>query len=220
MSPALEQPDPTGAPAASLSASGMWSLSQRDRQALTRVVGAFLLTRLLLYVAGAIAIRMAPLHAGPRAEASLGKNLSLVPWAGWDAGWYLSIAERGYWFDPHGPSNVAFFPLLPLLIKRSGARSRATSSSPDSSLPTWRRWARSWLSGAGCERKQGPVAAEQAVLWLLVYPFSFFLHAIYAESLFFLLATLALDASARGRAAGGGTLGCAWPRPRVRWASC
>src|SRR5262249_59843727 len=45
----------------------------------------------------------------------------------------------------------------------------------------------------------GPGAAEQAALWLLVYPFSFYFHSIYAESLFFLLATLALDASARGQ---------------------
>jgi len=45
----------------------------------------------------------------------------------------------------------------------------------------------------------GHAAAERAVLWLLVYPFSFFLHSIYAESLFFLLVTLALYANARGQ---------------------
>ena len=114
ISPALETPI-QGAPDV-VFRFRTWSLSPRDRQALTRVVGAFLLTRLLLYVVGAVTIRMVPLHAGPRGEASLGKNLSLVPWVGWDAGWYLSIVEHGYSFDPHGPSNVAFFPLLPLLI--------------------------------------------------------------------------------------------------------
>ncbi len=184
----------------------MWSLSPRDRQALTRVVGAFLLTRLLLYVVGAVAIRMVPLHAGPRAEASLGKNLSLVPWVGWDAGWYLSIAERGYWFDPHGPSNVAFFPLLPLLIKTVAILTGnvvvagllvANLAALGAILALW-RWVRA---------EAGPVAGEQAVLWLLVYPFSFFFHSIYAESLFFLLATLALDASARGQRLAAGLWG-------------
>ena len=45
------------------------------------------------------------------------------------------------------------------------------------------------------------------MLWLLVYPFSFFFHSIYAESLFFLLATLALDASARGQRLAAGLWG-------------
>ena len=90
------------------------------------ILGAFLLTRLLLYVTGALAVRMAPPNSWPRIT-SLGKNFSLVPWAGWDSGWYLSIAERGYWFDPHGASNVAFFPLFPLL-SAEWPRSRATTS--------------------------------------------------------------------------------------------
>lgn len=35
----------------------------------------------------------------------------------WDADWYLNIAENGYRYDPHGQSTVAFYPLLPLLIR-------------------------------------------------------------------------------------------------------
>ena len=194
-----------------------WTLSQGDRQALTRVVGAFLLTRLLLYVVGAIAIRMVP--AGPSAEASLGRNLSLVPWVWWDAVWYLSIAERGYWFDPHGPSNVAFFPLLPLLIKGVALLTGnvvvagllvSNLAALGAILALW-RWVRA---------EAGPVAAEQAVLWLLVYPFSFFFHSIYAESLFFLLATLALEREARAGSDWRRDSGLAWPRPPVPWASC
>ena len=41
----------------------------------------------------------------------------------------------------------------------------------------------------------------------MVYPFSLFLHSIYAESLFFLLATLALEASARERRLAAGLWG-------------
>jgi Gpi18-like mannosyltransferase len=161
-------------------------------------VTAFLLTRLALYVTAAIAIRLLPPHAGPGPEAYLGKNLSLAAWARWDAGWYLSIAERGYWFNPEGASSVAFFPLLPLLMKGLGAVTGNYAAAGllitnlaalGAVLALW-RWVRA---------EAGPAAAERAALWLLVYPFSFYFHSIYAESLFFLLATLALDASARGQ---------------------
>lgn len=32
----------------------------------------------------------------------------------WDGGWYKSVAERGYYYQPHQNSNVAFFPAYPL----------------------------------------------------------------------------------------------------------
>jgi membrane-bound metal-dependent hydrolase YbcI (DUF457 family) len=178
------------------SPSRVLSLSSGGRRALSRVVGAFLLTRLLLYVTAAIAIRLLPPHPGSRAAAYLGKNLSLAALARWDAGWYLSIAERGYWYDPHGASSVAFFPLLPLLIKGLGVFTGnqvsaglliANLAALGAVLALY-HWVR---------MEAGQAAAERAVLWLLVYPFSFYLHSIYAESLFFLLATLALYASAR-----------------------
>jgi len=35
----------------------------------------------------------------------------------WDAGWYLEIARDGYRYEPGVPSNAAFFPLYPLLIR-------------------------------------------------------------------------------------------------------
>jgi Gpi18-like mannosyltransferase len=161
-------------------------------------VTAFLLTRLALYVTAAIAIRLLPPHAGPGPEAYLGKNLSLAAWARWDAGWYLSIAERGYWFDPQGASSVAFFPLLPLLIKGLGSLTGNYAAAGllitnlaalGAVLALW-RWVRA---------EAGPAAGERAALWILVYPFSFYFHSIYAESIFFLLAALTLDANARGQ---------------------
>lgn len=189
-----------------VSGSPMWCLSPRDRRALIGVVGAFLLTRFLLYVTGALATRMLRPYPGAQAEGFLGRNPSLVAWVRWDAAWYLSIAEHGYSFDPLGPSNVAFFPLLPLLIKGVAALTGnaiiagllvANLAALGAVLALW-RWVRAEAS---------PAAADRAVLWLLVYPFSFYLHSIYAESLFFLLATLALDASARGRRMAAGLWG-------------
>ena len=156
------------------------SLSSQERGALIRVVSAFLLTRMVLYVTGAIAIRMLPPNSALPAEAFLGKNFSLVGLVRWDAGWYLSIAERGYWFDPQRSSNVAFFPLFPLLIKVVALLTGnvvvagllvANVAALGATVALW-RWVRA---------EAGPAAAESSVLWRLVYPFSFFLHSIYAE---------------------------------------
>ena len=171
--------------------------SFRDRGALVRVVAAFVLTRLALYVAGAIAIRVIPVQAEARVP-WLGKNLSLAAWVRWDAGWYTSIVERGYWFDPQGPSNVAFFPLFPLLVKVVTlvlgnpvvAGLLVANLAALGAVLALRRWVRT---------EAGPAAADRAALWLLVYPYSMFLHTIYAESLFFLLVVLALDANRRGQ---------------------
>ncbi len=183
-----------------------WGLSRRDQRTLGRVLSVFLLTRLLLYVTGAIAIRMAPSNSWARVAESLGKNFSLVPWAGWDSSWYLSIAQRGYWFDPSGPSSVAFFPLFPLLVRGVAALTRnyvvagllvANLAALGAVLVLWR-----WVC-----REAGSAAAERAAVWLMVYPFSFFFHSIYAESLFFLLATLCLEASARERRLAAGLWG-------------
>jgi len=35
----------------------------------------------------------------------------------WDGGWYESIAGSSYYFSHSAQSNVAFFPLYPLLVK-------------------------------------------------------------------------------------------------------
>ena len=38
----------------------------------------------------------------------------------WDTGWYLSILENGYEFNPNSQSNSAFFPLFPFFWKFLG----------------------------------------------------------------------------------------------------
>ena len=78
------------------------------------------------------------------------------------------IAERGYWFNPEGASSVAFFPLLPLLMKGLGAVTGNYAAAGllitnlaalGAVLALW-RWVRA---------EAGPAAAERAALWLLVY---------------------------------------------------
>jgi hypothetical protein len=55
--------------------------------------------------------------------------------------------------------------------------------------------------------RAGLHAAERAVLWLVVFPYSFFFYTIYSEGLYFLLCTLALRAADRQRWAHAGIWG-------------
>jgi Gpi18-like mannosyltransferase len=175
-----------------------WVSASDERQGLARILGYLVLTRLVLFVVAASAIRILPADLEPRSRAYLGRNLSLATWLRWDAWWYLSIVEQGYWYDSQGKSNVAFFPLFPGLIKALAAVTGnpvavgflVTNAAAVAGVVVFWRWVR---AQAGAE------AAERAVLWLLVYPFSFFFHTLYAEALFFLLATLALFAAWRER---------------------
>jgi len=74
----------------------------------------FLVWRIFLEVAGRLFLisSSAPAIIGPSAE-----HMALPIWARWDSMWYLSIVEKGYSYLPNVQSNVAFFPVYPLLWK-------------------------------------------------------------------------------------------------------
>ena len=116
----------------------------------------------------------------------------LNPWAHWDGVWFLRIAANGY-ADPHSP---AFFPFYPVVVRGVG----------------WLLGGRAELGGivlslvvfAGCSAllfalvsaDLGPGIALLSVVYLALFPTSFFLQAIYSEGLFVLL-TLACFLFAR-----------------------
>ncbi len=174
-----------------------------ERRSLLRV-GAYLVsTRVILWVVVWSAVRMRHPHLHPSALRELGPGSAIVGWLRWDVWWYVSIVEQGYSFDPRNASNVAFWPGLPVLVALlrpvlgSAAIAGlvvANASFVAAVLVVW-----SWV-----RERAGPVAAERAAIWLLLYPLSFFFNTVYAEGLFFLLCTLALRSADRGqwRAAG------------------
>ncbi len=171
--------------------------------ALARILWYFALTRLTLFIVAASAMRFQG-RARPPAEVYLPKNLA--GWVQWDAWWYLSVVERGYWFDPQGQSNVAFFPLFPLLIKGVAflVGSPVVAGLVVANVAALGAVIAFW---AWVRAEAGAEAAESAVRWLLVFPFSFFFHSIYGESLFFLLTTLAFLAVGRQRWSAAGLWG-------------
>jgi hypothetical protein len=115
----------------------------------------------------------------------------------WDTGFYLSIADEGYRYEGVRLPSVAFFPLLPLLI-------RAVASLVGDSMAAGLIVTNAALLGATIllywlvEEEWSAPVADRAVWYLLVFPTAFFGSAIYSESVFLLCAIGALYLSRKG----------------------
>jgi hypothetical protein len=126
----------------------------------------------------------------------------IAPGARWDSVWYLQIANQGYF----NPGSTNFFPLYPLLIGIGsdifgqpllvGIAISVTSMFV--ALTVLYRLALLDLD----ER-----AARLTIVLVSLYPMSFFLSAVYAESLFLALSVSALYAARRERWALAGLFG-------------
>jgi len=124
-----------------------------------------------------------------------------APAARWDSVWYLGIAGDGY----GAPGRPAFFPLYPLLMRAGGwvLGSRLVAGALISmvclviALAVLHELTRLEL-GAG--------AARWTMIALALSPVSFFLSAVYSESLFLALSGGALLSARRGRWWGAGVL--------------
>jgi hypothetical protein len=109
-------------------------------------------------------------------------------WSRWDAGWYLSIARDGYEFTPGKPSRTAFFPLYPMLMR--GVHSCLGSKTHASILLAGLLVSNLALIGALCylylltRLEFDEATAARAVLYVLVFPMTFFFSAVYSESVF------------------------------------
>lgn len=72
---------------------------------------------LIAYLSGIVVEVNSDFGQQPNPLASIG-NLLFRSWIHWDSGWYLSIAENGYFFrGTEEQSSVAFFPLFPLAMR-------------------------------------------------------------------------------------------------------
>jgi hypothetical protein len=116
----------------------------------------------------------------------------------WDAAWYRSIAFEGY-IHHGGASNVAFFPLYPLLVRG------AAYLVPDRCLASWAvsqgalLLALAGLYRLSRARLGDDEDARWTVILLLAWPFAFFYAATYTEALFLCLAVWAFHFAERRR---------------------
>ncbi|MBD0329380.1 MAG: glycosyltransferase family 39 protein [Thermoleophilia bacterium] len=122
--------------------------------------------------------------------------------ARWDAVWFLSIASDGYTIE----KEAAFFPLYPLLVYALGGVVRSplvagvlvSLAAGGVAAVVLAKIARPLLGERG---------ARDAVLYLALFPLSFFFTAVYSDGLFVALATGAFLAALRNRPWLAGVLG-------------
>ena len=143
----------------------------------------------------------------PRFEGTGNQWLTSQPWLNiwsiWDSRWYLSIARDGYSYSGIQESNAAFAPGLPLLMRAVCDALRRADD--DAYL----------IAGFVITNVALVVAlaylvrlvhldfdhatATRTVLYLLVFPSSFFLSAVYPHSLFLALAIMSFYYARQGR---------------------
>ncbi|MDP9274592.1 MAG: hypothetical protein M3O99_03215, partial [Chloroflexota bacterium] len=155
------------------------------------VIVPFLLTRALVVAVALAATAFVPLSAVCR-NACHASSIPLLDVASrWDADPYLVIARDGYHAD--APSHVAYFPLYPFLMRIAaglfgGDDAYLAAGVVISNLALFAAVA--YFARSVMLDHDTPTATRSAV-YLLVFPTTVFLSAVYAESLFLALAIAA-----------------------------
>lgn len=107
----------------------------------------------------------------------------------WDSDSFLSIAHTGYSYDASGKSglsNIAFFPLYPILIKIFG------SILANFQLAGFLLSSLSAVLACGVlyklvQKYHVTSSPTLAVMFMLIFPTAFFLNGVYSEALFLFL---------------------------------
>ncbi|MEP6802458.1 MAG: mannosyltransferase family protein [Acidobacteriota bacterium] len=148
---------------------------------------------------GTIARTVLPIEH--RLEWEIPLELRAPLFAKFDSGWYLSIIEWGYGPPPRPgqPSSHAFFPLYPWTAKILH-HTFAIEGFHSGMLVAYvcLFLAMPLFLREGRERR-GETGAWRSVVFLLLFPTSFFLASMYAESMFFLFALLAFRDTRAGK---------------------
>jgi len=170
------------------------------RRALFAAVGS----RVLIFAAAFVAATLIGAQGLPvgwrfplRAEVFHGWLGALLnPWAHWDGVWYIKIATSGY-ADADG--STAFFPLFPMLLRYVGVvlDGNLLVTGILVSLACYAGCV--WLLYRLVRSDFDDATASRAVIYLAVGPLSFFLQAVYTESLFLFLSLACFVFAREGR---------------------
>lgn len=174
----------------------MITQSQRPTPWLTQeVLLPFLVTRLGILLIALWAVSNLP--ANP--EYPFGPHPGLELWTHWDGNYYLTIARDGYSYTPGVMSNVAFLPLYSLLLRIVTGFSHSTPVLIVAGilLSHLLTLAALILLYQLVAARFTPDMARWAVWSLLLFPTSYYLSMVYAESLFLLLTVGAFAAATR-----------------------
>jgi hypothetical protein len=174
------------------------SLKDKLKSILFPVILPLLVVRLLLTVVGiATAYLLLPLinrqqPIVPDAQASHLPDMLVFMWSHFDSGFYISIAQGGYWSAStlHSQSNWGFFPFYPLVIRVLAApfgSSLFTYNLVGLIVSNLAAFVAAFYLYALTAREFNPAIAARAVYYLALFPMGFYLFAIYPESLFLAL---------------------------------
>ena len=175
---------------------------ERIRRGLRYCLGVFVGMRVGLSVLALAGVALLPtlepvgVPGWPAQETTQGWHNLVTAWERFDALWFLRIAESGYRLTDQ---SAVFFPGYPLTIRFFssilGGHPLAAGLLV-SHLATFGSMVLLYFLSAS---EWGERVARRAVLYLAVFPTSFFLLAPYSEALFLFLVLLALWAARRGR---------------------
>jgi hypothetical protein len=206
-SPAPRPASPVGVASEGTVAEEPTATGRVCRNRLQTAVTVVAASRLVLFLIGALTIllasapRLAPVTRAARLAAHMpfppGSTLGYIvgPWTHWDGTWFIGIAEHGYL--RYG--SQVFFPLYPYAARALAFVTGGNISVGGVLL--------SLLCYAGATvflyrmiaEDFSPTVALWTVVFLAVFPTSFFFQAVYSESLFLLTTVACFFWARRGR---------------------
>ena len=169
------------------------------------VLEIFVWSRLAIWAAALLGFltlegRVDP-HSARFDDPNLTHDLGAVTdvWARWDSVWFLRVAEHGYAHASPAGAGTAFFPLYPLLIRGLGWTLGGHYVLAGILISLAATLAAFWLFHRVAEERLGVDGARRSLLYLALFPMTFFLLAVYSEALFLALALAAFALAERGR---------------------
>jgi Mannosyltransferase (PIG-V) len=172
-----------------------------NRDAFIYCLKVFLAVRIGLTLVAMLGVGLLPVNEpapvpgweGP--DVGTGLSSLATAWERWDVLWFLRIASEGY---SATDGSAAFFPLYPLLVGMlsfvlGGYLSAAIVVSNAAFLGAL------YVVYRLTEDEFGDSTARRTILYLAVFPASYFFIAPYSESLFLLLSASCLWAARRDR---------------------
>ena len=190
----------------------------RRRRTLLRIIAGAIGVRLLSALLALLVNVAFPLHQREQFTIFGSTSPFWDTFARHDSGHYEGIAWSGYRPTPGGRSNIAFFPVYPLMMRAVGrlfARSHAAFYLSGIAI-SWAAFVLAMVALYHLARLDLPRRrAERAVLLTMIFPFSFFYGVVYSESMFLLFAVLTFYLFRTRRWLAGGLCGAVATATRV-----
>ncbi|MCX6080155.1 MAG: hypothetical protein NTW32_11530 [Chloroflexi bacterium] len=146
---------------------------------------AFLISRLLIFSVGMIGDTMLPSDEGHWIAAPDHPFLSM--WTKWDSQYYVDIATNGYWYRPEQQSNVAFFPVYPVLMRLASPLTGGSVILSGFLISNISFLVALMYLYQLAELELDSESARRTVFYLALFPTSFYFSCVYTESVFLML---------------------------------